>query len=417
MEIKVSIIIPVYNAEETLCKTLESAMAQTVYPKEIICIDDGSTDHSLKILETYAEKHEYISIIRQENSGPGIARNKGLEIAKGQYVCFLDADDYYIDCRALDKMVEACKQNHVKICGSFRQMYNTESGKTTKTKLHRGACIDKPDGVLRYFADLQNDFYYQSYIFERKMLEENHIIFPNYRRYQDPPFFLRAMLQAEKFWVMPVELYCFRKNTSQTLLKKMRMADCLKGMRDNFRLAKEYHLKRLQKQLLYRIENNYLEMVLNDEDDEIQGILGEIGSMLSQGYEKTVLIYYIAALRELRRKNYDISEYCKAKNMQEIILYGLGGMAKVFFWALKDSEIKILYGVDQSASSFYDIEIISKYECIDKNAVIVVTPLNEAGRSIAENLIADNFKNVILLSDLIDNMVEEASIVLPKLQT
>lgn len=134
MEIKISIIVPVYNAEETLSKSLESAIVQTIYPKEIICINDGSTDHSQEILEAYAGKYKYISVITQENSGAGKARNKGLEIAKGQYVCFLDADDYYIDCHALEKMVEACQENCVKICGSFLQVFDFETGEIKKNE-------------------------------------------------------------------------------------------------------------------------------------------------------------------------------------------------------------------------------------------------------------------------------------------
>lgn len=125
--------------------------------------------------------------------------------------------------------------------------------KSKKMNLHRASCTNKPGGTLIRYMDYQDDFHYQCYIFERHMLKENHIVFPDYRRYQDPPFFLRAMLQAEKFWVLPIELYCFRKNTRQTLERKMRMAECLKGMRDNFRLAKEYHLELLQKRLLHRI--------------------------------------------------------------------------------------------------------------------------------------------------------------------
>ncbi len=407
MEIKVSIIIPVYNAEETISKCLESAITQTVFPKEIICIDDGSTDRSLDILSTYAEKYKYISVIAQENSGAGPARNRGLEIARGKFVCFLDADDCYVDCYALDKMTEACQKNHVKICGGFLQIFDSQTGEIQIANLHREICAGRPDGKLIYYRDYQEDFHYQCYIFERDMLKKNHIVFPHYRRYQDPPFFLKAMLQAEKFWVLPVELYCFRKNTHQTLERKMRIVDCLRGIRDNFQLAKEYHLELLQKKLLRRIGHDYLEMVLNDDNDETQNILCEIGRMLPQKYEKKVIFYYMVLLKELCKKKYGISDYLKEKNISEIILYGLGDMAKLLFWELKDSEISILYGVDRRITSFYDIKVIQDLSCINKDTLIVVTPLNETGKSIIGNLTKQKYTNTILLSDLIDKIAQK----------
>ena len=83
----ISIIIPVYNAEQYLRECLDSALAQTVKEKEIICIDDGSTDGSYLILQNYQADYKQIRVLRQGNSGPGKARNVGLENAKGEYVC------------------------------------------------------------------------------------------------------------------------------------------------------------------------------------------------------------------------------------------------------------------------------------------------------------------------------------------
>ncbi len=87
----VSIIIPVYNAEKYLAETISSALDQTWPNKEIIIVDDGSTDQSLKIAQSFNNK--IIHLYRQENKGASAARNKGLLAAKGDYVQFLDADD------------------------------------------------------------------------------------------------------------------------------------------------------------------------------------------------------------------------------------------------------------------------------------------------------------------------------------
>lgn len=92
-DIKVSIIIPVYNVEEYLEECLDSAVNQTLKDIEIICVNDGSTDNSLDILKKYERKYKNITIINQENKGLSGARNSGLKIAKGKYVYFFDSDD------------------------------------------------------------------------------------------------------------------------------------------------------------------------------------------------------------------------------------------------------------------------------------------------------------------------------------
>ena len=89
----VSIIIPIYNAEIYLAKTLDSILIQTLRNIEIICVNDGSTDNSQKILEEYSKKDKRIKIIQKENGGQASARNKGIENAKGNFIAFIDSDD------------------------------------------------------------------------------------------------------------------------------------------------------------------------------------------------------------------------------------------------------------------------------------------------------------------------------------
>ena len=92
---KVSVVIPVYNAEKYLRECLDSIVNQTFTDIEVICVDDGSTDDSISILEEYANVDNRFVILRQNNSGPSKARNCGWDIAKSEYVAFLDADDVW----------------------------------------------------------------------------------------------------------------------------------------------------------------------------------------------------------------------------------------------------------------------------------------------------------------------------------
>lgn len=103
-EIKVSIIIPVYNVEAYLRKCLDSVVGQTYENLEIIIVDDGATDNSYSICREYADRDSRIVLIHQENGGLSAARNKGLSVATGDYVLFLDSDDW-VDIHMVEKLV------------------------------------------------------------------------------------------------------------------------------------------------------------------------------------------------------------------------------------------------------------------------------------------------------------------------
>lgn len=112
---KVSIIIPVYNAEKTLARCLNSVVQQSYKNLEIIVVDDGSIDNSLTILNEYAEKYSVIQIIRQENKGVSSARNCGLNNATGDYISFIDSDDS-VDSSFIEVLIDNCKKNNADIC-------------------------------------------------------------------------------------------------------------------------------------------------------------------------------------------------------------------------------------------------------------------------------------------------------------
>lgn len=113
--VKISLIIPVYNSEIWLPSCLNSLLSQTLREIEILCIDDGSTDSSHDILEHYAQKDSRIVIFTQPNAGASSARNKGLEMAKGQYIGFVDSDDliHASFCEKLWNIAESTKADMV----------------------------------------------------------------------------------------------------------------------------------------------------------------------------------------------------------------------------------------------------------------------------------------------------------------
>ena len=113
MSALLSVIIPVYNVERYVAECIESVINQTYNDLEIIIVNDGSTDNSLKICEAYAKRDKRIKIINKENGGISSARNTGLDNATGKYIGFVDSDDY-IGEDMYEKLVEACIDNNAK---------------------------------------------------------------------------------------------------------------------------------------------------------------------------------------------------------------------------------------------------------------------------------------------------------------
>jgi glycosyltransferase involved in cell wall biosynthesis len=122
----VSVIIPAYNVEDYISECLNSVLKQTYYQIEIICIDDGSVDKTLSILEQYSSEHRSrIQVIQQNNQGAPSARNRGLEIAKGSYIQFLDADDRLAP-EKIEHQVNLIMKSHAKvgfIAGAYIRKY------------------------------------------------------------------------------------------------------------------------------------------------------------------------------------------------------------------------------------------------------------------------------------------------------
>ena len=102
--IKISVIVPVYNVEKYLLECLDSIINQTLKEIEIICVNDGSTDNSLSILKEYASKDNRIILIDKENEGLGYTRKVGLDNATGKYILFCDSDDFYSELTAFEEL-------------------------------------------------------------------------------------------------------------------------------------------------------------------------------------------------------------------------------------------------------------------------------------------------------------------------
>ena len=204
---KISIIIPVYNVKKWLPKCLDSVLSQTLPDFEVLCVDDGSTDGSSLILNEYAKRDARVKVVRQENAGAGLARNRGLDMAAGDYIVFMDPDDYYPADDVLEKLYAAVTENGCEIAGGRLRKFTDDGEGNEKSWI--GGDAFPHYGVVSY-REYQSPYWYYCYIYSRELIERGHLRFPLYRRFQDPPFFIRAMLSAEKFYAIEDVVYCWR---------------------------------------------------------------------------------------------------------------------------------------------------------------------------------------------------------------
>lgn len=227
---KVSVIMPVYNVEKYLPQCLDSILCQTLQDIEIICVNDGSTDGSLNVLQNYKARDSRIVIIDKANEGSGVARNTALAIAKGEYVYFVDSDDWLDNSEVLKKIYEkACSDTlDILIFGGL-SCYEKD-GKIFKSK--GGYSLKNLD--KKYFnnvfsaEDIKKDvFKFPSTawtkLYRREFLIANNIKFQNIKVGQDQLPFFHSIILAKRIEVIEEFPYCYRKNragSAMTVKKK-----------------------------------------------------------------------------------------------------------------------------------------------------------------------------------------------------
>lgn len=236
--IKVSIIIPVYNSEKYLRQCLDSVVKQTLKDIEIIVINDGSTDNTLKIIQEYATKYKNIKIIDKQNEGCYKARNIGLETATGEYIAFLDSDDY-IESNIYEKLYLKAKQTNADIVSS--NYYISQNNKLKVVDFSSSAkLLEKSNNKVIGAKNIILDAIIWNRIFKRQMLVEKQITFHSDIYMADDAFFhIITMLNAEKIVYISDILYTYRilRKNSITASYNERNFDCIKVARRIFDYA------------------------------------------------------------------------------------------------------------------------------------------------------------------------------------
>ena len=215
---KISIIVPIYNEEENLRKCIESLINQTYKELEIILINDGSTDKSKEIIESFKDKR--IVAIHKKNTGISDTRNTGIDKSTGDYIMFVDSDDY-LELNCIERLIETAEKENSEIVmfnyyletPSKRieiklpkiEARNLKEDKDLLTKIHLGPCTK---------------------IFKAELIKDN--LFPLNLKYEDVPFVVEAVIKAGKISFIPDYLYHYViKKSGETITRDERIFDII----------------------------------------------------------------------------------------------------------------------------------------------------------------------------------------------
>lgn len=218
---KVSVIIPVYNAAAHLRECIDSVLGQTLKDFEVWCVDDGSTDESLEILAEYAAADPRLKVIEQRNAGAGAARNAALAVATGEYLCFLDADDFFV-YTMLANMYRPCVAKRADIGLCQTRYFDTRTGASSPAngvlKMEYLPAVDPfsradiPDHLLYFVSPAP-----WNKMFRRQFVLDRQLQFQNTKRANDLLFTRLALALAERITVIEEALVHYRVGTEFNL--------------------------------------------------------------------------------------------------------------------------------------------------------------------------------------------------------
>lgn len=413
--IAVSIIIPIYNMEQYLEECLLSVQKQSLKEIEIICIDDGSTDSTPQILQRLSVKYNNIKIYNQNHQGAGKARNFGMQQSNGKYIAFLDADDFYYDEHALRKIIEYCDKKQLNICGSYRM--SLTDGVCNDTDLLKDFNIER-ETILKY-EDFQYDFDYQSFVFRREFLNIHHLQFPDYRRYQDPPFFVEAMILAKSFGVVPTRLYCYRYGHQDANVIINGVTDILQGITDVLNISIRCNFKKLYEITIYRLNVTFYHTITKSMSDEVLKRLIQISEITQKSVYDTeiVILEQIRALARLERERVflqrlvDIQNnqvflesYFYNKKISEVVIRGMGVYGHHLLRVLLLAKVKVVAIVDQKFVASSECKVLLPDEEIPKCDAIIISLLEP--EDILNEYKKDGVNNVLTFWDIMEEIAK-----------
>ncbi len=229
---KVSIILPIYNVQEYLCECLNSVVGQTLTDLEIICVNDGSTDHSLEILREYANQDKRLVVLNGPNGGYGRAMNRGLDCALGEYIGIVEPDDY-VPANMFEDLYKIASENRLDfVKADFYRFYRTEQGDEKRI-------YERLDGTGKYYRRIFNPSQTPEAIrcmlntwtgiYRRDFINQHHIRHNETpgAAFQDNGFFFQTFVYANRAMLIDKPYYRNRRDNPNSSVKSRQKVYCM----------------------------------------------------------------------------------------------------------------------------------------------------------------------------------------------
>lgn len=333
---KVSVIIPVYNVEKYLCQCLDSLINQTLKDIEIICVDDGSTDNSIEILKEYDAKDSRFIVVTQGNKGAGAARNAGLEFAKGEYLYFMDGDDY-LKLDALEKVYQRIVDTNAEICVFENSVYHQSTG-VFELCNWKYFISNIPDKETFNKYDIPNVFFQFCNIpawtkmYKASFIKDNEIEFQNLRTCNDVYFNSITLALADSITFLNESLITWRTDHSSTTATRGNHIACVleayKAIKDDlskddFKLLSDSFYKKAKGSFAYELgkvedseQRKYWEKRLNSflpwkyRQSNFYTFLERVFSIKNRDEHK---VFYVAGIKmKFKNKHAERGQYAKS---------------------------------------------------------------------------------------------------------
>lgn len=399
--VEVSVIIPAYNLEKYIGECLESLLRQTYTDYEVICIEDCSTDSTYNILQQFSREFFPLKIVRNnKNMGAARSRNKGLELAKGEYVIFLDGDDYFDKDFLLDMHSAAVQQNaDMVICRHFSVDRDPESGKeiiraeNQEWELLPSAVIEKKDNFRYLFQVIGHEPW--SKLVRRELLVKESIVFQELPNSNDMYFSMMAASCADRIVFLIKELVYYRMyregaiSSIRTKAKNYGMCAFAKIFRDLEK--KGYYQGSIKRSLInyvvnsayyYGIDNETKDLsLLNEYKNLIEGYL--LKENLNSIFYTDWGMYQYHCLQGSRMKaenrfyalRRQFLKYAERESGKRFVLWGAGKWGRQFMESLGEQYHYINYIVDRDklkqGKKLNHVEIVD-YGQIEDTADIII---------------------------------------------
>ncbi len=242
-----SVIIPIYQVAPYLRKTIDSVLNQKFESYEIILIDDGSSDGSSEIAFEYRQQHSHITLLSMPNQGVSVARNRGMMLARGDYVMFLDGDDYWHGEQVLSNLAKLIEQNKgVDVILFPLLMKSLQTDKETPQRFTISAITQQQSFPADFHTLVQSGAWIGSActkIMRRSLLQQHAIQFPVGRRYEDFAFCfdLATHLQTYLVYEQPFYHYVTQRPQSSTVNKNHHLYDYIELLKQKIDVIQQFH--------------------------------------------------------------------------------------------------------------------------------------------------------------------------------